>query len=113
MSKHKIKYTSNYIYIKNHKIELPYPVRQIVEIDNLFVIRVEPPINQNFNRNIYCFSNEPELIWVIEEDKFDGEENPYVSIFVEDGKLIAGCWKGMDYIVSLETGQISPYKFTK
>ena len=97
-------------------------VKQIVEVGDLRIVRKYPPDSElsNFpqnklNRNIEAYDQDDNLVWVIDEapDGGDNLDKAYMKIWLEDGKLIAGNWIGIDYLVNLDNGAVSPIKANK
>jgi hypothetical protein len=94
-------------------------IRQIIEIENLIVVRKYPPDEglvsypqKKLNRNIEAYDQDDNLVWVIEEAP-DGRENQdkaYMKIWLEEDRLVAGNWIGIDYFVDLSTGAVSSAK---
>jgi len=92
-------------------------IKQTVEIDGLKIQRKYPSDDklmeypqENLNRNVYAFNERGELVWTIQEAPHGGEnqDKAYMSLVIENGKLIAGNFIGVDYIVKLEDGTVTP-----
>ena len=94
-------------------------IKQTIEIDELTVVRKYPPdaelanYPQNkLNRNIEAYDRNDNLVWIIEEAPDGGEnlDKAYMRIWLENGRLIAGNWIGVDYFVALDKGTVTPVK---
>jgi len=94
-------------------------IKQKVEIGDLKIVRKYPPDTKlasyprnKLNRNIEAYDQNDNLVWVIEEAPDGGEnlDKAYMKIWLEDGRLIAGNWIGIDYLVDLDKGSVSPIK---
>lgn len=94
-------------------------IKQALIIDGLKIIRRYPSDEdligyprEKLNRNVEAYSESNELIWVIEECPAGGtnQDKAYMSIAVQDGRLIVGNWVGVDFVVNLKNGCVSPLK---
>ncbi|WP_066963234.1 hypothetical protein [Microbulbifer sp. Q7] len=94
-------------------------IEQRVEIQGLEIIRRYPSDDalssyprEKLNRNIEAYKAGGELAWIIQECPAGGqsEDKAYMDIQIKDGQLIAGNWIGLDFVVNLETGNVSPAK---
>jgi hypothetical protein len=102
--------------IGNKNIELPAPIKQSVEVGKLTVVRVYPSdevLNdypqEKLNRNVYAYDASGSLVWQIQEAPHGGggEDKAYMHIKIDSGKLIAGNWIGLDYLVNVTNGLVS------
>jgi hypothetical protein len=103
------------LIIGDKHIELSHPVAEVKEWKNYIIVRVEPPVEELFNRNVFAFTKEGDCVWQIEESPHGTEKDkPYVGIFVDDrDNLIAANWNGVDYSVDTSSGKISTKAFNK
>lgn len=103
------------LWIAGTHIELPCEVGEILEAEGLVVVRLEPPIGQVFNRNIFAYSEQGLLLWQIEESPHGTEpDRPYVAISKDEaGGVVAANWNGIDYSVNLDNGYIKAKAFNK
>lgn len=94
-------------------------IRQRIKIEGLEIIRRYPSDDtlanyprEKLNRNVEAYNTDGELAWVIQECPAGAlnEDKAYMDIHIKDGQLIAGNWVGLDFIVNLETGSVSPAK---
>jgi len=92
-------------------------IKEVIEIEGLRILRKYPPddILMNFsqtklNRNIEAYNRENKLIWVIQEAPQGGkdQDKAYMNIWVKENRLIAGNFIGIDYLVNLTTGAVTP-----
>jgi len=92
-------------------------IRQTLEINGLKIIRRYPSdedidsyLQVQLNRNIEAYDGTGKLIWMIEECPVggDGVDKAYMNIWIENDKLIAGNWIGLNFIVNLENGTVKP-----
>lgn len=98
------------------EVTLPAPIKQKIEIGEMIVVRVYPSdekLNaypqEKLNRNVYAFNLSGELVWQIQEAPHGGvgEDKAYMNIGLENGRLMAGNWIGIDYFVGLCSGKVS------
>lgn len=103
------------LWIQGKAIGLPHPVVDVKVLGETVVAKVESEPGDIFNRNVYAFSSDGELLWQIEESPHGAEtDKPYVDIGVDNsGKLVAGNWNGVDYFVDIKTGKIATKDFKK
>jgi hypothetical protein len=94
-------------------------IKQAIEIGKLRVIRIYPSDEElvsypqkKLNRNIEAYDQDNNLIWVIEEAPDGGEnrDKAYMKIWLEEDRLVAGNWIGIDYFVDLNTGAVNSVK---
>lgn len=87
----------------------------IVEIDKLIVVNFYPFTEEedealkdiDMERNIWAFNSDGDLVWTIAypSAKIEGH-NPYTSVYIKNGRLIAGNWAGIDYLVNTKNGSV-------
>lgn len=103
------------LWIAGARVDLPYEVDEVLEMQDLVIVRVEPPVGQIFNRNVFAYTKQGLLVWEIEESPHGTElDKPFVGIRKgEPGELIAANWNGVDYSVNLKSGSIGVKAFNK
>lgn len=115
MSEHAFKLVDSKLFIENKLMDLPYPVGDVIECGNIFIVRVEPPIGVIFNRNVYAVNRDREILWQIAESPHGTElDKPYVGIYKDNnGKIVAANWNGVDYWINVFSGEIKTKSFSK
>jgi len=115
---------SKLLVVDSKQIELQYPIKQKIEVCGVYVVRIYPNDDELdscpqelYNRNVYAYNSDGKFLWQIEEVS-EGAKAPkdksyivgkaYMNIWMEKEKLIAGNWIGLDYIVNLKNGKVSP-----
>lgn len=95
------------IDIANEKIILfAFPIRQIIQFPNCFVVRLEPDVGQIYNENVFGVSNEGKMLWQIESMPHVYEDSPYTGLG-QDGDLAKlSNWDGTDLLIEPYTGKI-------
>jgi hypothetical protein len=103
------------LFIDGKQIDLPLPVGNVIKYNKLFIVRVAPFEREIFNRNIFAITEQREIIWQIHESPHGTEQDkPYMNIMRnKDGSVIASNWNGVDYIINIKDGSITPYRFSK
>ena len=115
MSASSVSLEGGVLFIGESRIELPYPVAEIVECSDSIIARVDPPPGEIFNRNVFAFTRQGDCIWQIQESPHGTEKDkPYVGIsHGERGQLVAANWNGVDYFVDIDSGNITTKAFNK
>lgn len=89
----------------------------ILEVNNLIIVNFYPYTKEedqelisediNMERNIWAFDLNGNLVWKISEPTGKVyNQNPYTSVYLRDGKVLAGNWSGADYIVDITNGNV-------
>ena len=115
MNSPNIRIENGKLSLANKLIELTYPVVQILDWQDHVIARVESPVGEVFNRNVFSFTFQGDCVWQIEESPHGTEKDkPYVDIFLDEADvLVAANWNGVDYIVDGNTGGITTKAFNK
>ena len=81
------------LVIDSHEIELPTLIAQIIEIENLLIVRVYPSDEELnsypqdlLNKNVYCYNKSGEFVWQISEAPHGGasEDKAYMNIWIDE-----------------------------
>ena len=93
------------------KVELPDLVTDTLIVDEGILVAVNDK-GVGKDRNVYLISPDGRVLWQIEDpyphlkDHYRG----YTSLFFSvDGRILAGCWVGVDFEVDVKTGKIKPW----
>lgn len=110
-------YTSkeNRLIIEGTKVQFPYSIGEVIEVEDVIVIRLKVPTDENYARNVWAFDSDGSPRWKIEppEDK-EGIEQPYADIgFTEEKGLWAYNWNSIEYTVDIKTGELVDSMFRK
>jgi hypothetical protein len=109
-----INLSSGNLYIDNVLIEMPEPIDQILEVEDLIIFRYKISGNYNNYRNVGALNLHGELQWIIPEIESSAKAKFYDNISInENNKLIAANYIGPEFIVSLHSGELEYYSFTK
>lgn len=109
-----IKLTDGKLYINNQLIDFSENIDQILEVNELIIYRFEITGKNINNRNVGAVTLEGEKKWIIPESKSALDFKSYHRIYInENNKLIALNWTGMEYLVDIHSGEITPHRFVK
>ena len=95
------------------EINFLFPIRQVLELENMLIVRLEPDIGKIFNENVFCYDKEGKLIWQIEPIHYFIPDSPYTSIHMEGDRLFLYNWSGIEVEVCPKNGSILYKKFIK
>lgn len=85
----------------NHQIS-----ENLIWDDNHIIVRFSVPQGTVHNRNVVAIDDDGNEIWQIPEAPRPQEDNPYISIYKEDGELWARCYWDRAYRVNPNTGEL-------
>jgi hypothetical protein len=94
------------------EIELPWPIEQIIQFKEIYVVLLQTYGKVIFNENVFGIRM-GQVIWQIEPVPTVHEHSPFTGIFKEGNNVILGNWDGNEYTVDPETGKILKREFTK
>lgn len=95
------------------EIKFEYPIRQVIQFKNRFLVRLEPDIGKLLNENIYCLGSNGELLWQVKPTQYIDADCPYTNIIISDSSLYAFNWSGEKVQIDLNSGDIIKKNFTK
>ncbi|NCD70673.1 hypothetical protein GSY63_14995 [Mucilaginibacter sp. R11] len=103
--------TINNITFRNgYSLDLEHPIKEVLQIDNVIVIILEPPANIIYNYNVFAFSTIGDFLWRIEDVKLyyrGSDDCPYTgSIINNDGELVLFNWCDTAVIINPLTGEV-------
>ena len=105
--------------ISNKKIVFSAEIHQCIEISSVKIFRIYPNDEcletypqDLLNRNIYCYSLSGAFLWQVQEAPHGdvNQDKPYMNIWLQDDKVIASNWNGLEYIINTQTGEVSSLK---
>lgn len=103
----KISYTEGGLLIDGEPIEIPTSVAQVLQTEDLVIVRLDPDDEYDKARNVWAFDDDAKLIWEIKRATKKGDEHyRYTNIWLDDGELWAYNWNGIAYEVDLESGEL-------
>ena len=116
VSQSKIDHDGKQLIIKNNEtrlVKLPSKIEEIIEFDDVIVVRVYPQNKEFINENIFGVSYFGEILWQIKPIKHVFKKSPYTSIFKKGNSVKAHNWDGTDLIIKPFTGDIKKEEYSK
>jgi outer membrane protein assembly factor BamB len=102
------------VNIDGEVVSLPGDVADIIEFDNLIVIRYETEGKDPDSDNIWAIDYDGHLVWKAQPvEAPTNDVNTYVKIRAVKGELLASDWKGMEYKLNLDSGNPIESTFRK
>jgi hypothetical protein len=96
-------------------------IKQTVEIDNKIIIRIDVsgdddmPVDES-NFNIYCITNDYEIIWQVTEVGSEPIDDIDMFVYLEKndkGEILADRFSGFEYKIDPDTGEAEQIGFHK
>lgn len=101
--------------IKGNKIvyEFPFPIQEIRELQDRYLVTLRIPPEKIFNENIFCISNDGKLLWQIEKRELMRNNSPYIGSDYTENELIVFNLYSFAMKVDIDTGKITEVLYTK
>lgn len=110
MNQNENKYATrkNILKIGNDEIIFKYNINDILEVNNMLIVRIESPRGVVFNENVFGVSlAEKKIEWQIVKLQYGTESDcPFVGIKFYDGQLYLNNWCDIHLIVDPITGEV-------
>jgi len=95
------------IAINEHIVRLPGPLWDVLEYQNRVLVTLRPEFGR---RNVFCFNEHGEQLWIIEQDDFFKVENRGYDTcspgeFQDEGRLLV-FGRGRPFYLDIETGKV-------
>lgn len=103
------KYQRNELIIDDKKRTFEYDVRNVIEINECYVVLLSIPFNKSAINNIYCVNNKNDLLWRSEDLNllFPEMKNlPYEQMGIKNNKIYASDFYGRNYCINPLNGKI-------
>lgn len=101
------------LFFENIRIgEFMYPIRNLLDLTDRYVILLEIPSTVDFPDNIFCYSKKGEKLWQIEKKEMPHKFSTYYSLAYTSGSLLVYS-SSIERIVDLNTGKIIKTDFIK
>ena len=75
-----------------HLAELPFPVGDTIDFENLRVVSLDVPVGQRLNENVFGVDRQGRILWQIAA-LFSDEDSPYVGL-IRRGANVVGRFTG-------------------
>jgi hypothetical protein len=94
-NKYRVK--DNKLIVGDCLILFDFPIKDVVEISEMLIVRVESPMGKIYNENVFGVSlSEKKIKWQIEKrsKKYPGlaKDCPFIEVFVSENKLRLNNW---------------------
>ena len=113
-SKHTVQ--GNQLIIDGSVIPFKFSIAQVIEVENMLVVRLEVPVKVTYNENVFgVIIAEKKIKWQIEKWKYNAkmESCPFVGINLVDDQLILSNWCDTYLVVEPQTGKVLKDGYTK
>jgi hypothetical protein len=110
------KYTvkGNQLIIEDAVIPFDFPIAQVIEVEGILIVRLEPPVTVIYNENVFGVSiAEKRVKWQIEKKKYSNEQCSFTYIQILENELQLINWCSVYFIVGPLTGEILRDGWTK
>ena len=100
------------LFINGRRIETPSLVDQALCIsDDLYAVLLK---KSNQSSNLIAVNSKGNILWTADGSGYKGEEqDPYVQILIENGKLNAQSWFGLTNEIDLQSGESNSVSFDR
>jgi len=94
-------------------ISFSWPISKVLNINNIFVVLIDPLPDSCFNENVFGVSGSGCVIWTIEKRKHVYTDSPYTSIIENNGKVEAFNWDGDYLLIEPKDGRVLSTRYSK
>jgi len=94
-------------------VPLDHPIAEVVEVDGVFLVRLEVLAKAAYNENIFGIAPDGGILWRVQPFSHRGENDPYVGLSVDGARVFANTWSGFRVEIDAQTGRILGHKFVK
>ena len=83
-----------------------WPIAQVIEIEEVLVVRVEPRVGATDNQNVFGVGLDGSLLWQVARQLHSYKDSPYTNIStVSEGVLLSN-WDGTQLVLAPTDGVI-------
>lgn len=109
-----IDYNRNRVEIDGESATVPGSIEDVVEINGIVVVLFEPKEIGENSRNVWGFDQGGKKQWIIDPAVMPtGKSYRYTGIEKNENELRVYNWKGGEYNINPNTGEIRDSTFTK
>ena len=90
-----------------------WPIADVLCIDDVLVIRIEPDPGTCFNENVYGVSKSGNIIWRVEKRRHIYDDSPYTSIIAKDHFVKIFNWDLDELLVDPTNGKVIDVGYRK
>ncbi len=85
------------------QVEFRWPVAEVIQLDSIFVVRIEPDIGSCDNCNVCAVDVTGNTVWTVADRKYVYADSPFTKVLAEEGKLKLFNWDGLTIEVDPNT----------
>ncbi|NHA04490.1 hypothetical protein G7092_11815 [Mucilaginibacter sp. HC2] len=100
---------------KGNIVEFDFPIKETLAFDGKIIVLLDILENIRYNKNVFAIDFDGKILWQIAKT-----ENldmigycPFISIEIENLKLVSFNWCGFKFTVDAKTGYVTERIFTK
>ncbi|ACV12207.1 conserved hypothetical protein [Halorhabdus utahensis DSM 12940] len=108
-----VDFNENKLIIDDTAIGLRSNVGDVLEIDELIVVRLVVLPDESDPTNVLAFDKDGNKVWEIESPPEEKEQRSYKSLNVVDGNLRVTNWNGYRYRVDVDSGEVTETGYTR
>lgn len=105
------------LYVNNTPVVFKYPSKKSIEINQIFVVLLQPQQSAIYNENVFGVNSSGEVLWQIQE-KLNPDlkeyKQPYMNIWINNkGEIQVNDSYGLNFLINPLDGSIQYAGFTK
>ena len=99
---------ANQVKIEGAFLNFDFPIKQVVEISGILIVRLDIPPKKIYNENVFGVSiSDAKIKWQIAKLNYDtGVDCPFTNVAIFEGKLRLNNWCDIYLIIDPMTGAI-------
>ena len=102
------------IILNNGKVvKFSQKVEEILQFQNMLIVRIESPMGVVFNENIYGVDLNGVIIWQIPKVDHVHENSPYTGMKLAGDSIILYSREGVEHTIEPKTGKIIKKELVK
>ena len=119
------KILGNKLIINNNTVKFDFEINSVISKEDIYIVLLDIPIDVNETDNIYGVNVEGEIIWQVENPTISFSISPdtqgykyysnsiYVQLSMNDEKIYANTFSGLQYNINYKTGKLHEINITK
>lgn len=111
-------------YINDIEVVLPDDIYRSVELENCLLVLISPRCDIrdktifDINRNIWCFNEEGEKVWEVEDRLVSMqctgyEVDPYIGMGIKEEGIMVRTFGGFYGYLDIKTGKVANWKWSR
>ncbi|MCL9814419.1 hypothetical protein [Natranaeroarchaeum aerophilus] len=100
--------------IGNSKVKFKHPIKKYLKTKETIIVLLDVPVNEHNNRNVLGINHSGHQLWEIEPVIDPSERSShYTNIVEREGEIWALNWRGDEYCLAPETGEVLKKQFRR